>query len=61
MFWRASMRNANGPRLLLDTNILLDAVSPGRPQSAEAREVLRRCNGFGELGLVTPTSLNRCV
>lgn len=58
MFWRASMRNVNGPRLLLDTNILLDAVSLGRPQSAEAREVLRRCSGFGELALVTPTSLN---
>lgn len=35
MSWRASMRNASGPRLLLDTNVLLDAVSPGRPQSAE--------------------------
>ena len=44
-------------RLLLDTNILLDAVMRERPQSAEARQVLDRCNGWGDLGLVAAVSL----
>jgi predicted nucleic acid-binding protein len=44
-------------RLLLDTNILLDAVMRGRPQSAEARQVLDRCNGWGDMGLVAAVSL----
>ena len=44
-------------RLLLDTNILLDAVMRERPQSAEARQVLDRCNGGGDMGLVAAVSL----
>jgi predicted nucleic acid-binding protein len=44
-------------RLLLDTNILLDAVMRERPQSAEARRVLDRCNGGGDMGLVAAVSL----
>ena len=44
-------------RLLLDTNILLDAVMRERPQSAEARQVLDRCNGWGDMGLVAAVSL----
>ena len=44
-------------RLLFDTNVLLDAVCRERPQSAEACEVLRRCNGGGDLGLATCGSL----
>ena len=44
-------------RLLLDTNILLDAVMRERPQSAEARQVLDRCSGWGDMGLVAAVSL----
>ncbi|MBM6675790.1 PIN domain-containing protein [Olsenella uli] len=51
------MRDFNSRRLLFDTNVLLDAVCRGRPQSAEACEVLRRCNGGGDLGLVVVGSL----
>lgn len=29
-----------------------------RPQSADARKVLIRCNGSGDIGLVSPSSLN---
>lgn len=45
------MRDYNSRRLLFDTNILLDAVCSERPGSKEACEVLRRCNGGGDLGL----------
>lgn len=45
-------------RLLLDTNILLDVMDKQRPQCEEAREVLTRCNGGGDIGLVSPSSLN---
>lgn len=51
------MRNFNDRRLLFDTNVLLDALVEGRPQSQEAWEVLRRCNGGGDMGLVTSGSL----
>ena len=51
------MRDFNSRRLLFDTNVLLDAVCRERPQSAEACEVLRRCNGGGDLGLAAVGSL----
>lgn len=51
------MRNFNNRRLLFDTNILLDALVEGRPQSREAWAVLKRCNGGGDMGLVTSGSL----
>lgn len=51
------MRNFNNRRLLFDTNVLLDVLVEGRPQSQEAWEVLRRCNGSGDMGLVTSGSL----
>ena len=51
------MRDFNSRRLLFDTGVLLDAVCKERPQSAEACEVLRRCNGGGDLGLVAVGSL----
>ena len=51
------VRNFNSRRLLFDTNVLLDAICRDRPQSDEACEVLRRCNGGGDLGLVTTGSL----
>lgn len=44
-------------RLLFDTNALLDAVMPGRPQHDEVLRVIRRCNGEGDLGMVCPLSL----
>lgn len=47
------MRNFNNRRLLFDVNILLDVLVEGRPQSREAWAVLKRCNGGGEMGLVT--------
>lgn len=51
------MRNFNARRLLFDTNVLLDALIEGRPESAEAWQVLKRCNGGGDMGLVTSGSL----
>ncbi len=45
-------------RVLLDTNVILDAVCPERPESQEAMRVLHRCNGAGDMGIVLPTSLN---
>lgn len=44
-------------RLLFDTNILLDIAIPGRPEKEEAREVMRLCNGEGDIGFVCPLSL----
>lgn len=51
------MRNLNARRLLFDTNTLLDALVEGRSESTEAWEVLKRCNGGGDMGLVTSGSL----
>lgn len=51
------MRNVNDRRLLFDTNVLLDALVEGRPQSQEAWKVLGRCNGGGDMGLATSGSL----
>ena len=44
-------------RLLFDTNVLLDALVAGRPQSDEACRVLELCNGGGDLGLACTLSL----
>lgn len=44
-------------RLLLDTNILLDAVLPGRPEREETHQVLSLCNGGGDLGIACSLSL----
>lgn len=51
------MRDYNSRRLLLDTSIILDLVASGRPQRNEARAVIKRCNGGGDMGLVASTSL----
>lgn len=51
------MRDFNSRRLLFDTNVLLDAMVAGRPQSKEAWAVLDRCNGGGDMGLATCGSL----
>lgn len=51
------MRNWNSRRLLFDTNVLLDLAVEGRPQSREAWEVMKLCNGEGDLGIVAPMSL----
>lgn len=51
------MRDFNRRRLLLDTNIILNAMVSSRPQSDEAWAVLERCNGGGDMGLVTCGSL----
>jgi predicted nucleic acid-binding protein len=42
--------------LLIDTNILLDAIDPSRPDSNSARELLDRCSGWGELGMACASS-----
>ena len=44
-------------RLLLDTNILLDAILDGRPYAQEAQDVIARCNGGGDFGIVSGLSL----
>ena len=38
-------------RLLFDTNILLDVVCANRPMQKEARRLLERCNGDGDMGI----------
>ena len=43
-------------RLLIDTNVMLDASISLRPESAEACEVLNLCNGNGELGMACALS-----
>ena len=53
---RVAMRDFRRRRLLLDTNILLDAVCKERPQSQEACDVLARCNGGGDIGFATAMS-----
>ena len=44
-------------RLLLDTNIALDLCDSGRPQHKQAVEVVRRCNGGGDMGFIASVSL----
>ena len=44
-------------RILLDTNILLDAVSPNRPEQRETHRLLARCNGDGDVGIACALSL----
>ena len=44
-------------RLLFDTNILLDAVSPDRPEQRETHRLLARCNGEGDMGIACSLSL----
>ena len=51
------MRDFNSRRLLFDTNVLLDAMVEGRPQSKEAWAVIGRCNGGGDTGIATCGSL----
>lgn len=51
------MPNFNSRRVLFDTNILLDATDARRPQSREAWQAIERCNGGGDMGLVTAGSL----
>ena len=43
-------------RLLIDTNIMLDAVLSGRPGTNAAREVLNLCNGSGDFGMACALS-----
>ena len=43
-------------RLLIDTNVMLDAVLSGRPGTDAAREVLNLCNGNGEFGMACTLS-----
>lgn len=52
-----TLKNTRGKRLFFDTNILLDLLDKARPESDEACEVLKRCNGGGDMGLVSPMSL----
>lgn len=52
------MRNFNSRRVLFDTNVLIDAIDKNRPHSDEACQALLNCNGGGDMGLATPTSLN---
>ncbi len=44
-------------RLMIDTNILLDTLDSRRPESQAAREVIDRCNGWGEFGMACALSL----
>ena len=43
-------------RLLIDTNVMLDAVLSGRPGTDAAREVVNLCNGNGEFGMACALS-----
>lgn len=43
--------------MLLDTNVLLDAVIAGRPESDEACRVLELCNGGGDAAFACSLSL----
>lgn len=52
--------NMNLRRILLDTNVLLDAVDRERKGCENARNVLRHCNGYSrcsDMGVTTPMSL----
>lgn len=43
-------------RLLIDTNVMLDAVLSGWPGTDAAREVVNLCSGNGEFGMVCALS-----
>ncbi|MBQ9058388.1 MAG: PIN domain-containing protein [Atopobiaceae bacterium] len=45
-------------RLMIDTNILLDSLIQGRPDEDGARELFDWCTWSGDMGMVTPSSLN---
>lgn len=44
-------------RILFDTNVLLDAVCPGRPEQREVHRLIARCNGDGDTGIACSLSL----
>ena len=44
-------------RLLFDTNVLIDAVCPERPEQKETHRLLARCNGDGDMGMACALSL----
>lgn len=44
-------------RVLIDTNILMNSLSPTRPEHQEAREVIDYCSGWGDFGMVCGLSL----
>ena len=52
-----SMRSM-GHRVLFDTNTLIDAVNSTRAHSEAACRALEYCNGGGDMGIVSPSSLN---
>ena len=43
-------------RLLIDTNVLLDAAVLSRPENSIARELIDRCSGWGEFGMASAQS-----
>lgn len=45
-------------RVLFDTNTLIDAVDATRGHSEVTCQALRLCNGGGDMGIVSPTSLS---
>jgi len=47
-------------RLMLDTNILMDATDRRRAKHNQALEVLRRCNGSGDKGFAASLSMKDC-
>ena len=47
-----------GHRVLFDTNTLIDAVNSTRAHSEAACQALEYCNGGGDMGIVSPSSLN---
>jgi hypothetical protein len=51
------MRRDTRFRVLLCTDVLLDLLSPERPQFSEACEVIELCNGGGDMGFMTVASL----
>ena len=44
-------------RLLIDTNILLDLAAPDRPGKTDVEQLIRLCNGGGDMAMVCPMSL----
>lgn len=44
-------------RLLLDTNVLLDCVDPGRTFHDDAMRLMAQCNGGGDIGIASSHSL----